>query len=69
MTFLTGNKAPEGNEKLVFGEKEDVFFFAGLGIAVIYAEDTFYDQSQIIAYYMLHVEEVAFFYLAQFPEG
>lgn len=69
MTRDTGYKASEGNDKLVLREEKDIRFFARVGITVVYPEDTFDDQSQVIADHILQVKEISLFYLAGFPES
>jgi hypothetical protein len=64
---IAGDEAPERNDKLVFGEKENVLILFGIGIAVIDPEDAFGDQAQVVADHLLHIEKISFVHFPHFP--
>jgi len=68
MTCITGNKAPEGDDKLIFGKEKDVRLPACIGLAVVDPENALNYQSQIVTNHVLHIEKIALFYFAVFPK-
>lgn len=69
MTGYTGNKTPEGNDKLIFREEKDVRFFARLRIAVVDPEDPLMISPRSLQTIYCRLKKSPFLILRGFQKG